>query len=165
MEDLLYYIGLGAIIVISLVRKAGKIGKSATRKVSKQNNTPESAPIPGFPTFESVTYELKRVEPDKNNKSVTIKMETNRPVEAQSLETIIDEEEEYMKKMCHKAPKPNVGEAGKSAQAKPAIGKEVHKAPKSHKTAQNSRNSAISKEFDLRDAVIYSEIMNPKFNE
>ena len=84
--------------------------------------------------------------------------------EAQSLETIIDEEEEYMQKMT-KARKPKNVAAGKPVQSKPVKQQVVPTASNSTKSATNSGDKVVLEDFDLREAVIYSEIMKPKFDE
>lgn len=158
MEDVLYYIGLGLIITFSLVRKAGK---RVARKTSKQGSAPKTDSVFGLPTLESVIYEYTRT---KESKSAGPK-NVDEFDEAQSLETIIDEEEEYMQKNTKaRKPKKNVT-AGKPVQSKPVKQQMVPTASNSTKSATNSGDKVVLEDFDLREAVIYSEIMKPKFDE
>lgn len=157
MEDVLYYIGLGLIITFSLVRKAGK---RVARKASKQGSAPKTDSVFGLPTLESVIYEYTRMKEPKSAGPKSV----DEFDEAQSLETIIDEEEEYMQKMTM-ARKPKNVAAGKPVQSKPVKQQVVPTASNSTKSATNSGDKVVLEDFDLREAVIYSEIMKPKFDE
>ncbi len=159
MEDILYYIGLGLIITFSLVRKSGK---AAARKASKQSSKPKSDSAPGFPALESVIYEYTRTKETENAKQQSMTMKVDKFSEAQSLETIIDEEEEYMRRTAN-APKPKSKKT--KAKATNNISAKTSSPANTVKSVKNSENNAILEEFDLREAVIYSEIMKPKFEE
>lgn len=157
MEDVLYYIGLGLLITFSLVRKAGK--KSA-RKGAKRSHTPQSVPPPGFPTFEALFEEIEK----KSSKPAPQTEPAEWSSEAQSLETIFDEEESYMQnaRPSHQGATPSVASGAKQP-ILTSTPKEPKKSQKPTKKAQKGQNSDISEDFNLRDAVIYSEILKPKF--
>lgn len=151
MEDLLYYIGLGLIITFSLIRKAGK---ATARKGSKPANTPTTTPIPGFPPFEPM-INSEHTPIDRPAPKITEEQES----EAQSLETIFDEEEVYTQNRGYEDGRTTTNNIAEQTIATP-------KTPaKPQNRAEKAENSEILEDFDLRDAVIYSEILKPKFEE
>lgn len=176
MEDALYYIGLGLIITFSLIHKARKV---AAKSKSKRNSAPQNQ-LPA--ELSEILNELKKMEgaykstqkqkrveastdTDSTNKRAhaqSATMPTHNHDEAQSLETIFDEEEEFMKHGSdhHKT----TYTAVKEGAAKKAVAN-TNKAQKPENKAKNSENSTNGEEFNLRDAVIYSEILKPKFEE
>ena len=97
MEDALYYIALGVIMVISLV---GKTRKKA-RKIGEER--PNTSPIPPSEAFERAIRDLQQTAQEQEESRPTPKtmpqstiMQPQRAEytyteEAQSLETIIDE--------------------------------------------------------------------------
>lgn len=198
MEDALYYIGLGLIITFSLIRK---VRKEAAKSKSKRNSAPQNQPpaelseiLNELKKMEGAyksTQKQKRVEAntdtDSTNKRAhaqSATMPTQNCNEAQSLEIIFDEEEEFMKhgsdhhkttyttvkESAAKKAVANTGKAQKSenkaknSTAKKAVAN-TGKAQKPENKAKNSENSTNGEEFNLRDAVIYSEILKPKFEE
>ncbi|MBE6210893.1 MAG: hypothetical protein E7130_04610 [Rikenellaceae bacterium] len=165
MEDVLYYIGLGLLITFSL---ALKVGKTVARKGAKRSHTPKSVPPPGFPTFEALFEEIEK----KNSNPAPQTEPVEWSSEAQSLETIFDEEEMYAQNRSNTTTKPHYNVAGTPPQKKGNNNKKdnradipVQKENKPQNKAQNSGNEAISEDFNLREAVIYSEILKPKFEE
>ena len=158
MEDTLYYIGLGLIIVFSLVRKVGKVASSKSKEHI-------DIPTEDIQPIKTLFEELERRTAVENLPKATPAKSPQRPEsigKAQSLETIIDEEDIYMQEKAKTTKK-----AQKSASVKTK--KSTHSTPKEpaqlQKTAKKDENGSISKEFDLREAVIYSEILKPKFEE
>lgn len=75
-------------------------------------------------------------------------------VEAASLEDIIDEIAASKQRTAPKPIKPTIRQA-KTASATPPIAREE----------QGSRAAEIAREFDLERAVIYSELLDPKYKE
>lgn len=161
MEDVLYYIGLGLLITFSL---ALKVGKTVARKGAKRSHTPKSVPSPGFPTFEALFEEIEK----KNSNPAPQTEPVEWSSEAQSLETIFDEEEMYTQSGSDITVKPHYNVAGTPSQKSKKGNRAdipVQKENKPQNKAQNSENEAISEDFNLREAVIYSEILKPKFEE
>lgn len=165
MEDVLYYIGLGLLITFSL---ALKVGKTVARKGAKRSYTPKSVPPPGFPTFEALFEEIEK----KNSNPAPQPEPVEWSSEAQSLETIFDEEEMYAQNRSNTATKPHYNVTGTPSQKKGNKNKKgnradipIQKENKPQNKAQNSENEAIPEDFNLREAVIYSEILKPKFEE
>lgn len=175
MEDTLYYIGLGLIITFSLIRKARK---EAAKSKSKRNSAPQNQPpaelseilneLKKMEDAYKSTQKQKRVEAstdtDSTNKRAhaqSATMPTHNHNEAQSLEIIFDEEEFIKHGSDHyKTTYTTVKESA----TKKAVAN-TNKAQKSENKAKNSENSTNGEEFNLRDAVIYSEILKPKFEE
>ena len=174
MEDVLYYIGLGLLITFSL---ALKVGKTVARKGVKRSHTPKSVPPPGFPTFEALFEEIEK----KNSNPAPQTEPVEWSSEAQSLETIFDEEEMYAQNRSNTTTKPHYNVAGTPSQkskkdnknnknkkgnrADIPVQKDNKPQNKAQNKAQNSENEPISEDFNLREAVIYSEILKPKFEE
>ena len=183
MEDILYYIGLGLIITISLARKAGK---NSPKKGAGRVDSGNPIPIPGFPPINNVSEELKKFPQPEFSEPVVTKPQPQAPEyhyeeaqsletitdeapEAQSLETIFDEvrEAQYTyvsakSKAMNKAKAKN-----KTSKSSDAINapKSAQKPAKTDNKPQSEEQNEVLKDFDLRDAVIYSEILRPKFEE
>ena len=87
-------------------------------------------------------------------------MEVEQTAEMQSLETIIDEEEVYMREQAKAEAR-----ASMQSNAKKSLKQTTSAATPTPKVAKNGKNSVISEDFDLREAVIYSELLKPKFEE
>ncbi len=155
MEDILYYIGLGAIVIFSLSRKIGRTAAQKRRR--RGEHTHQNVPIPtGFPQFEPLSEEIIIRHKQLNTTPLDIQEET------QSLETIIDEEHLYTKNFAQ-----NTTKKGAPRKGSRTAGKQSHKSskPEANKSPQNRDNSPVSEEFDIQKAVIYSEILKPKFEE
>ena len=167
MEDLLYYIGLGVIITIALVGKARK-------KMETQAN---NNPLPPPEVFERAIQELQRAAQQLSNSTATPET-TPQPMakqpenikytytdEAQSLETIIDEVAIAMEPTAPK--RKNRTQTPQNANYKANKHAEANNAPQPATTEHKSVNGDSGNEsaFDLREAVIYSELLKPKFEE
>ena len=183
MEDILYYIGLGLIITISLARKAGKNSpKKGAGRVDSGNPTP----IPGFPPINNVPEELKKFPQPEFSEPVVTKPQPQAPEyhyeevqsletitdeapEAQSLETIFDEvrEAQYTYVSAKNKAKNKAKAKCKTSKSSDAINapKSAQKPAKTDNKPQSEEQNEVLKDFDLRDAVIYSEILRPKFEE
>ena len=183
MEDILYYIGLGLIITISLARKAGKNSpKKGAGRVDSGNPTP----IPGFPPINNVPEELKKFPQPEFSEPVVTKPQPQAPEyhyeevqsletitdeapEAQSLETIFDEvrEAQYTYVSAKNNAKNKAKAKSKTSKSSDAINapKSAQKPAKTDNKPQSEEQNEVLKDFDLRDAVIYSEILRPKFEE
>ena len=170
MEDLLYYIGLGAVITISLVRK---VRKSAAKQAKKSGKGFATDPIPHSQELERALQELQKLSQPyvestptghtvaQTSTSPSQSAEHHYANEAQSLEEIIDE----------------VALATNSASKRPKKPQKAQKKAKNSPITENTQQtiikdkSAINKQsveyndFDLREAVIYAEILKPKFEE
>ena len=170
MEDLLYYIGLGAVITISLVRK---VRKSAAKQAKKSGKGFATDPIPHSQALERALQELqKNSQPyvesaptghtvAQTSTSPSQSAEHHYANEAQSLEEIIDE----------------VALATNSASKRPKKPQKAQKKAKNSPITENTQQTIIkgksaineqsveSNNFDLREAVIYAEILKPKFEE
>ena len=161
MEDLLYYIGLGAVITISLVRKARKAAKQQTAQ--QANNNPATPAMPSQTEIEQMLYQWGKPKQHTQTTTTTsvYPSQIEYKDEAQSLEVIIDE----------------VAIATEPTSKRPSKPQKAHKKAKnaaSTATAQQrvtTQNNTIneqdtkSNDFDLREAVIYAEILKPKFEE
>ena len=183
MEDILYYIGLGLIITISLAHKAGKNSpKKGAGRVDSGNPTP----IPGFPPINNVPEELKKFPQPEFSEPVVTKPQPQAPEyhyeeaqsleritdeapEAQSLETIFDEvrEAQYTYVSAKNKAKNKAKAKNKTSKSSDAINapKSAQKPTKTDNKPQSEEQNEVLKDFDLRDAVIYSEILHPKFEE
>ena len=163
MEDVLYYIGLGLLIIFSLIRKAGQ---ATAQKSKKTINPPMEAPMENFPpiipTFahdESVDNQASRAE--RYGKRADLE----NSAEAQSLETIFDEEELYEREQARKAKRAEQTQGQVKKAPKQIAHPTLQKPSQQHKEAQKGGNSENLADFDLQKAVIYSEILKPKFEE
>lgn len=183
MEDILYYIGLGVIITISLARK---IGKNRPKKGAERAGHGLPTPMAGFPPINNVPDELKKFPQPEFSKPVVTKPQpqapeyhyeeaqsletiTNEAPDAQSLETIFEEvrEAQYTyvsakSKAKNKAKAKNKTSKSTDANIAP---KSAQKPAKTDNKPQSEEQNEVLKDFDLRDAVIYSEILRPKFEE
>ena len=166
MEDILYYIGLGLIITISLARKTGK---NSRKKGAKRIDSGHPAPMPGFPPINDIPEELKHLMQPEFSEPVATKPQPQTSEhyfeEAQSLETIFDEIQEanytYVPAKS-KATDANTDNNSSSASSTP---QNTQKAAKTEKNIQIEEQNETTDNFDLREAVIYSEILRPKFEE
>lgn len=179
MEDLLYYIGLGVIATISIV---GKVRKEARKQGKKR---PNANPIPPPQALERAIQDLQRAAQQMQSQPQPKKRVAPRPMpqtvmsrpqtteygyqeEAQSLETIIDEiayATEYTQSSTinlSQTPKKANKKANKAIVA-------TNRPNQQPATAENRATvnecSSESSDFDLREAVIYAEILKPKFDE
>ena len=163
MEDLLYYIGLGLFIVFSLIRKAGK---AAAQKSKKGENMPTEAPMENFPPIiPTYTYKSREDCQPPQVKKYEQNIDLNTSGEAQSLETIFDEEDLYLKEQTKRfqAAQKAQKKANNSANTKNT--QATTKSPNRQNKGNISDNNTVSEEFNLREAVIYAEILKPKFEE
>ncbi len=170
MEDLLYYIGLGAVITISLVRK---VRKSAAKQAKKSGKDFATDPIPHSQTLERALQELQKLSQpyvDSTPTGHTVAQTSTSPSqsaehhyanEAQSLEEIIDEVVLATNSASKRPKKPQ--KAQKKARNSP-ITENTQQTIIKDKSAIN-KQSVESNKFDLREAVIYAEILKPKFEE
>jgi hypothetical protein len=163
MEDALYYIGLGLFITFSLISRAGK---TSAKKSKKRRSMPTEPQMENFPPI-IPTYTYKESSDNQAPKTVIYnpKAGIETPAEAQSLETIFDEEEIYIREQKQKAKRAEKTQGSVKNNPKPAAHPTSPKSSQPQKTSQKSNNSANSADFDLREAVIYSEILKPKFEE
>ena len=171
MEDLLYYIGLGAVITISLVRK---VRKSAAKQAKKSGKGFATDPIPHSQALERVLQELqKNSQPyvESTPTGHTVAQTSTSPSqsaehhyanEAQSLEEIIDEVALARESSNKRAKTPK--KSHKKAQKSPIIESTQPTATAKEKVCTNEQIKK-SDDFDLREAVIYAEILKPKFEE
>ena len=171
MEDALYYIVLGVIMTISLV---GKTRKKA-RKIGEEH--PNTSPTPPSEAFERAIRDLQQTAQERVESIPTPKtmpqstitqpqrVEYTFTEEAQSLETIIDEVVLATEFTSTSATNPQqiLKKAYKTAD-KPAV---ANNTPQPIAVEENIANNKQSDEltFDLREAVICSEILKPKFEE
>ena len=183
MEDILYYIGLGLIITISLARKAGK---NSPKKGAERVDSGNPTPIPGFPPINNMPEELKKFPQPEFSEPVVTKPQPQAPEyhyeEAQSLETITDEapetqsletifdevrEAQYTYVSAKSKAKNKAKAKSKTSKSSDAINapKSAQKPAKTDNKPQSEEQNEVLKDFDLRDAVIYSEILRPKFKE
>ena len=171
MEDLLYYIGLGAVITISLVRKARK---AAAKQAKNSDKGLATDPIPHSQALEKALRELQkssqpRVESTPTSYT-TSQTSTSSPQsaeyhyadEAQSLEIIIDEVALARESSNKRAKTPK--KSHKKAQKSPIIESTQQTATAKEKVCTNEQIKK-SDDFDLQEAVIYAEILKPKFEE
>ena len=180
----MYYIVLGLIITFSLIRKAGK----ATAKRSKRGSTPKEMPTPQA-AGASLSELLKEIEKAAKAQAKQSQSQTqmwtqtgtvqtkidsgmeSAPVtyrqthEAQSLETIIDEEELYLREQAKRAQTAPKAKKSANNTPKPNKARVTAQPPKGQNSNNKGGNNANSEEFDLREAVIYAEILKPKFEE
>ena len=179
MEDLLYYIGLGVIATISIV---GKVRKEARKQGKKR---PNANPIPPPQALERAIQDLQRAAQQMQSQPQPRKKVAPRPMpqtvmsrpqtaeydyqeEAQSLETIIDEiayATEYTQSSTA-----NLYQTPKKANEKANKAIVATNTPNQQPTTTENRAavnecSSESSDFDLREAVIYAEILKPKFDE
>ena len=184
MEDLLYYIGLGVIATISIV---GKVRKEARTQGKKR---PNANPIPPPQALERAIQDLQRAAQQMQSQpqpkpQPRKKMVAPRPMpqtmmsrpqtaeydyqeEAQSLETIIDEiayAAEYTQSSTA-----NLSQTPKKANEKANKAIVATNTPNQQPASTENRAavnecSSESSDFDLREAVIYAEILKPKFDE
>ena len=171
MEDVLYYIALGVIMVISLV---GKTRKKA-RKIGEEH--PNTSPIPPSEAFERAIRDLQQTAQKQEESRPTPKtmpqstiMQPQRAEytyteEAQSLETIIDEIAFATESASTSTinPQQTLKKAYKTAD-KPAVTNDTPQPIGVEENITDNEHSDKS-DFDLREAVIYSEILKPKFEE
>jgi hypothetical protein len=138
-EDILYFIIISAVIIISIVRNI----KKAQQKTSMP---PENHPTPSTPsTWEDLMRELQKQtqpEPEAVKRREPVEYE---PISYQSQEEIIDEIESLKAETYQKKEKP---------EQEPILQEEKNEVPNDYeiKTAE-----------DLKKAIIYSEIMNRKY--
>lgn len=192
MEDLMYYIALGLIITFSLIRKIGKAAakKSKGGNVHQTAPTPQTTGA----SLSEIFKEMERVtkaqaeqakaqmqtpttlaqstttmepmpvtyhHPQKAQSPVTY----HHPQEAQSLENIIDEEELYLREQAKRAQAAQKAKKSANNSTKPHKAQTTAKPSKERNKGNAEVNSTSSEEFDLREAIIYAEILNPKFEE
>ena len=174
MEDVIYYIALGAIITLSLVRKAGKKNAKRHQRVDMPTPTTQDA---------GAALSTLLAEIDKMAKEAAKEAQRNAPSpqnpqkfepvvpnyhykeEAQSLETIVDEIEIYKMEQAKKAKAAKKAKNNANNSNKPAAAPTTAAPVEPQNKSSKSDNSENSKEFDLREAVIYAEILKPKFEE
>ena len=172
MEDALYYIVLGVIMVISLV---GKTRKKA-HKIEEER--PNTSPIPPAEAFERAIRDLQQTAQERVESRPTPKtmpqstimqpqrVEYTCTEEAQSLETIIDEvalATEFTSTSTTN-PQQTLKKAYKTTD-QPAVANNTPQQPiaAEDNIADNEHNDEST--FNLREAVICSEILKPKFEE
>lgn len=157
MEDIIYYIGLGLIITFTLVRKASK---TAAQRRTMQKGEPETSPIPEISSIETLFEELAKRANIEMAKPATSSVE----MEGDSVPATHFEDNTPANRVEKSSPAPK--KRAKSAQAKnPIPAAQAPKKGEIERNTEKNKQNEIAEEFDLREAVIYSEILKPKFDE
>lgn len=188
----MYYIALGLIITFSLIRKISKAAAKESKRGNVHQTAP--TPQTTGASLSEIFKEMERVakaqaeqakaqmqtpttlaqstttmepmpvtyhHPQKAQSPVTY----HHPQEAQSLENIIDEEELYLREQAKRAQAAQKAKKSTNNSTKSRKAQETAKSSKGQNKGNIEVSSTTSEEFDLREAVIYAEILNPKFEE
>jgi hypothetical protein len=127
---------------------------------------PTEVPMENFPPIiPTYTYKSREDCQPPQVKKYEQNIDLNTSGEAQSLETIFDEEDLYLKEQTKRF------QAAQKAQKKTNNSVNINsaqvttKSSKSQNKGNISDNNTVPEEFNLREAVIYAEILKPRFEE
>lgn len=159
MEDLLPIL-VSAIVVIAAI--ANGISETKKKAQKKSPTTPDGE---AWPTWKEVFTPDEHPVPTTVPEAAQRRPEPNRDLAIEG-ESSVRKIEPRMPKHAPQANSVDI-KPRSIYTTKPAAGdkQEAKNAPDPKKTANNEVSSDLIEDFDLRKAVIYSEIIKPKFDE